>query len=162
MSQDQKLLEPARFFTNISLNMSYDDVLDALSNNPHFVFRGVPDVSLLDPIDRTVIEVQGAGFVYRGFFSFYQDKLFSISIVINQNLLDYFTLWNQLHKLYGHPDDINPMRSIWKNDLTHMSLEQQPVTLKYLDINIFNELIGKSNSEQSAIDKSRGRFLEEL
>jgi hypothetical protein len=160
-NQENQSEAPSRTFSSISLGMSYDAVLDALETDTNFIFRGKPDVSMLDPLDRTTIEVRGAGFVHRGFFSFYDDQLFSITIVMNPNYIDYFTLWKTLSDRYGQPTDLNPMRSIWEDDTTRLQLEH-PATLKYLDTAIFNELLGRSNTEQSTIDRSRDRFLDGL
>lgn len=152
---------PPNTFSTISLGMSYDAVIEALKTDPNFVFRGRPDVSLLDPLDRTIIEVRGAGFVYRGFFSFYQDSLFSITIVLNENWLDFFTVWQSLTERYGQPTDLSPLRSIWENTTTRLSLEQ-PAILKYIDMNIFNILLDRNNTDRSTIERSREQFLESL
>ncbi|NIZ40534.1 hypothetical protein [Entomospira entomophila] len=152
---------PPRIFSTISLGMSYDAVIDALKTDPNFVFRGRPDVSMLDPLDRTIIEVRGSGFVYRGFFSFYQDTLFAITIVLNESWLDFFTVWQSLTQTYGQPTDLNPLRSIWEDDNTRLSLEQ-PAVLKYLDMQTFNLLLERTNTDKSTIERSREKFLEGL
>ncbi|NIZ18532.1 hypothetical protein [Entomospira culicis] len=160
-ASDNESSDPPRAFDNLSLGMSYDALLDALAESSYFIYRGRPDVSMLDPLDRTTIEVRGAGFVYRGFFTFYEDQLYSMSIVLHEARLDYFTLWRTLQERYGDPQAINPKHSVWENETTRLSLEQ-PATLKYLDKTTFNKLLDRSNTDKSALDRSRDRFLEQL
>jgi hypothetical protein len=152
---------PPRAFENISLGMSYDAVLDALAESTSFIYRGKPDVSMLDPLDRTTIEVRGAGFVARGFFTFHEDTLYTIHVVMQPSRLDYFTLWRTLQQRYGEPQDISPKRSIWEDDATILTLEQNSA-LKYIDKATFNKLLDRNNTDKSALTRSQERFLDQL
>ena len=62
---------------------------------------------------------------------------------------------------YGNPSSLNPEKSEWKDDNVIMSLER-PLTLKYTDRKIFEELQSKALVNKSAEEMARDEFLEGL
>ena len=60
---------------------------------------------------------------------------------------------------YGEPTSLNPSKSEWKNDSVVLSLEK-PLTVKYLDVKVFNELQKKKKKASSTEEYLRKKFLE--
>jgi len=75
--------------------------------------------------------------------------------------MDYYSIFTTLCNKYGQPDKLNPQGASWTNDSVTMSLEK-PLTLKYIDNKIFDELKQYSNIEKSGEEKTRQMFLDEL
>ncbi|TVR89031.1 MAG: hypothetical protein EA428_10960 [Spirochaetaceae bacterium] len=129
--------------------------------NPYFSYRGDPDVSLI-PRERTpFIDTAGAGFVRRGMFQFHNDELYTIILNLNPSIMDFYTMYTTMTERYGEPLRLDPSHVVWEDELTRISLER-PLTVKYLDIEIFHTLRQAGEIEQSLRTLSRESFLEEF
>lgn len=135
-------LEPARSevlplgYGGVTLGMSFDDTKGALLKNREFGYNGERDVSLLPGENRMLIETDAArhhvlSFLDRCWFQFSDDKLEVITINLNQERMDHYSVFTALCQKYGNPDTLSPQKSVWKNDDVTMSLER-PLTLKYV------------------------------
>lgn len=75
--------------------------------------------------------------------------------------MDYYSIFSKLCEKYGDPESLTPQKAQWSNDDVTMTLEK-PLTLKYVDNNIFNEIQDKSRVEKSVFEKTREMFLDDL
>ncbi|GMO68305.1 MAG: hypothetical protein Ta2A_16500 [Treponemataceae bacterium] len=148
-------------YQDIKLKAKYDDVSALLQRTPAFGYRGERDVSLL-PNNRILIEAPGASSFYaRSWFQFYEDELYIITINLNDEKTDYNSVFQSLVKKYGDPAFLNPKKAVWQDNNVIMSLEH-PLTLKYVDVQIFNELGAESQVLKSNNEDMQMRFLEGL
>ena len=97
----------------------------------------------------------------RCWFQFYEEKLYSITVNVNREKIDHYSIFSTLCKKYGNPDTLNPEKSVWKSQSVMMSLER-PLTLKYVDLQIFEKLQNKSTVSPSAQEVLREMFLDSL
>ena len=152
-------------YGSIKLGMTVDEVKAELKKNPDFGYRGDRDVSLSPQTKQVLIETDasktGWSFFTRCWFQFVDDRLFSITLNLNEKKLDHGSVFETLSKKYGNPSSINPSRSAWEDQSVLMSLER-PLTLKYLDNAKFKEMLGQSGVEKTVEEKSREDFLESL
>lgn len=151
-------------YGGIKLGMNLEQTKRALKNNIDFGYHGDRDVSLLPGENRVLIETDAGkdfSFLERCWFQFYNDKLYTITININQEKMDHYSVFSELCKKYGNPKSVSPEKSVWENDSVTMSLER-PLTLKYVDKKTFNELQGNSRVGPSATEMTREMFLEGL
>jgi hypothetical protein len=152
-------------FEGITLGMTVDEVKSALLKNLEFGYRGDRDVSLLPGENRVLIETDasrtGYSYLSRCWFQFYQDKLYIITINLNQEKMDHYSIFSTLCKKYGNPNSLDPEKSLWQNDTVIMTLER-PLTLKYTDKAVFDKLQNESLVNKSAQEMSRDEFLEGL
>ncbi len=151
-------------YGGIKLGMNLEQTKQALKNNLDFGYHGDRDVSLLPGENRILIETdaeKGFSFLERCWFQFYNDKLYTITININREKMDHYSIFTTLCKKYGNPVSVSPEKSVWENDSVKMSLER-PLTLKYVDKKIFDELKGNSKVGPSATEMTREMFLEGL
>src|SRR5574344_2505471 len=152
-------------FGGIQLGMSADEVKIALLKNLDFGYRGDRDVSLLPGENRVLIETDasrvGYSYLSRCWFQFYEDKLYIITINLNPEKMDHYSIFSTLCKKYGNPGTLDPEKSTWQNDVVIMSLER-PLTLKYTDKIVFDKLQNQSLVNKSAQEMSRDEFLEGL
>ena len=146
-------------YSDIQLGLSVEEVKSRLKKNAIFGFRGDRDVSLLPTEERILIETSGSSFFERCWFQFYQDKLYAITLNVNKNRMDYYSMFTTFCKNYGKPDSLNPQKSEWKNDTVLVSLEK-PLTLKYIDISVYEDLIEKGKELESTESYLRQKFLE--
>lgn len=153
-------------FHNIELGMSLEETKSELLKDYDFGYHGDSDVSLLPGVNKSLIETDatkgfGSTFLERCYFQFSDNRLYIITININTQKMDYYSIFTTLCQKYGNPQNLNPNSATWQNDDVTMSLEK-PLTLKYIDNQIFEELKQYSNIEKSGEEKTRQMFLDEL
>jgi hypothetical protein len=151
--------ELPRGFRNLSLGMQLDEVKQELIRDTYFLFRGDPDVSMLARPNSTLIECRGFIYIDRAFFQFDEEKLYTIILKLNPNELDFYSVFTQLTEKYGESDYLDPEQVVWKNDSVQLSLER-PLSVKYIDLEIFESIRESARVEESVKAASRKDFLE--
>ena len=155
-----------RGYKNITLGMSLEETKDSLLKEPDFGYHGDRDVSLIPNSSKTLIETDaergiGSNFLTRCWFQFTFDELYIITINVNPERMDYYSIFTKLVEKYGEPTSFNPQSATWKNDEVTMSLEK-PLTLKYIDNKLFEQTQNYSNIEASPAEITQEMFLNEL
>lgn len=151
-------------YGGVTLGMTVDEVKAALKKNPQFGYRGDRDVSLLPGTNRVLIETESVSaysFLERCWFQFYDGKLYIITVNMNQQKMDHYSVFSALCKKYGNPTTLDPEKSVWQDSHVTMSLER-PLSLKYTDKVVFDALLKDSLVDKSAEEMSRDSFLEGL
>jgi hypothetical protein len=153
-------------YGGITLGMSLDEVKNKLMQNSDFGYHGDRDVSLLPGENRILIETDSAAghvdsFLKRCYFQFYNSRLYIIIININTDKIDHYSVFSTLCKKYGDPVSLSPEKSVWKSSDVTMSLER-PLSLKYVDTKVFDELHNKSLVPKSGTEMTQDMFLEGL
>lgn len=153
-------------YRNITLGMSLEDTKQTLLNEPEFGYTGDRDVSLTPGDAQYIIETdatKGLGSLYltQCWFQFYNEKLYIITININKEKMDYYTMFTTFQNKYGEPVEIDPSKAVWKNDSVTIILEK-PLRVKYIDTQIYENIINLSEIDISAEEMSRELFLEDF
>ena len=153
-------------YTEIKLGMSLEETKETLVKNPEFGYHGDRDVSLIPHSSKTLIETDaergmGSDFLTRCWFQFSFDELYIITINVNPEKMDYYSIFKKLTEKYGEPTSFNPQSATWKDDEVTMSLEK-PLTLKYIDNKIFDQTQNYSNIQASPTEITQEMFLDEL
>ncbi len=155
----------ANGYGGIELGMSVDEVKSALKKNPQFGYRGDRDVSLLPSTLETIIETDASrntySFLNRCYFQFHDEKLYIITINIKSSKMDYYSIFSTLCQKYGNPPSMNPKKAEWNDGKVLMSLEK-PLTLKYTDNAVYEEIQNQSQVEKTAEEMTRDNFLNGL
>lgn len=123
-------------YGNVHLGMSLDEAKQELLKNPDFGYSGDRDVSLLPGDARILIETnssgnRGSSFLKQCWFQFYNEELYIITININTEKTDYYSLFTTLRNKYGQPQSLDPQKAVWKSDEITMQLEK-PLSVKYI------------------------------
>jgi len=145
-------------FRGIELGMGRDEVIEALKKDPLYAYRGPEDVSLLPSPNQSLIDVSGLSFVKRGFFQFYDGKLWTIILSLNPGKIDHYSLYSSLAAKYGEPGLLDPKEARWEDGRTRLALER-PLTLRYMDLAVFEELGRSSAEKETVVDIERAEFL---
>lgn len=153
-------------YGKVKLGMSVDAAKDALKGDGQFGYRGDRDVTLSPKDHETVIETDPTTFAAYSFFErcwfqFSDEKLSVITLNMNSDLIDHYSIFSELCEKYGNPDEISPKKAVWKSDDVTLSLEK-PLTLKYVDAKVFKEKIDSSNVEKTTSEKAKDAFLKGL
>ena len=156
---DQTVLP--RKFRQLSLGMNLDDLKEALIKDDYFHFRGDRDVSLLPIREQSLVETTGSSFIKRAFFQLRDGSVFIMAFTLNTEIIDHYSVFNQFSDKYGEPAYLDPKISVWETDETRISIER-PLTIKYIDKTVFNDIINESGLIESGQVQRRQEFINEF
>jgi hypothetical protein len=153
-------------YANIQLGMSVEETKEQLLKNSDFGYHGDRDVSLVPEKNQVLIETDadkglGSNFLTTSYFQFHNDQLYVITINLNKEKIDHYSIFTTLKEKYGEPLSVTPEKSVWKNDFVTMTLEK-PLTLKYINNQIYEELQQYSTVQKSAAEITQQMFLDTL
>jgi hypothetical protein len=173
-------------YRSFSLGMSTDDFLQALQKDEMFLYskaQGRIDPNLTpqgmmggnglalvspsgsrDPSAISVYEAAGVSgsFIVRADFQFSGGKLYIMSFVLNQALMDHYSVYTALSTKYGNPASLNPQEAVWEQGNVRLSLEDAPLTVKYIDTQVFNSLLKQKTVRESDAATAKQEFLDEF
>jgi len=150
-----------RSYHGITLGMAPDEVKDLLLQDSWFNYRGEADVSLLERPRASLIDAGGSLFINRGLFQFENGSLSAILLELNPETIDWFTVYTTLEERYGSPADLNPQKAWWEDGKTRLALER-PLTVKYLDLGVFESSQAESSDRAAWRARARDEFLDEF
>jgi len=146
-------------FDVFRLGMNLEELKAVLKNNSFFLYSGEPDVTLLARPNTNLIDVPGITYFSRGVFQLVDRKLYSITLELNPEQLDYFSMYNTLTKKYGDPTALDPSSARWESASVRLSLEK-PLTVKYIDMPVFQRLQKEGRAQTAIQTLTREKFLE--
>jgi hypothetical protein len=150
-----------RQFRQLSLGMKLDDLKVSLLSDDYFNFRGDRDVSFLPIREQSLVETTGSLFIKRAFFQLRDGEVFIMSFTLNDQIIDHYSVFTQFVDKYGQPAFLDPRSAIWETDETRVSIER-PLTVKYIDKVVFNDIVNESGLLESSRVRLRQDFLNEF
>lgn len=157
-ASSKKAEAPARAFRGVELGMDRDTAIAALKKDPVFSYRGPEDLSLLTSPNQSLIEVSGLSFVKRGFFQFYEGKLWTMILELNTDKVDHYSVYTSLVAKYGEPLLLDPKEARWEDKATRMAIER-PLTLRYMDMAVYAKISAGESAKASTQELDRQGFL---
>lgn len=158
-SRSSALEELGRGFDNIEIGMTKEQTEAALMRSGFFRYTGKPDISFRPGSDDPILYVEGLQYVREAYFQFRDDRLYSIIVVLNTNLIDYGTFFRNFRERFGDPLTINPTAASWENGVIRLRLEK-PLSVQYLDLAVFNRITEEAQIQTSAGEYSRDLLLQ--
>lgn len=153
--------ELPRAFRKLELGMNLDALKTALAADNLFEFRGDRDVSFLPVKEENLVETAGLSFIRRAFFQLRDGAVFIMAFSFDTGMLDHYSVFTGLVTKYGNPQSLSPFEAVWENGSTRVSLER-PLTVKYIDMNVFNAIVENAKAEETAEHILRQGFLDEF
>jgi hypothetical protein len=150
-----------RSYRETSLGMSLEDLKAGLARDALINFRGDRDVSFLPSREQSLVESTGFSFVRRVFFQLRDGKVFIMAYALNTQLVDHYSVFTTFTEKYGEPVYLDPKQAIWESEDTRIAVER-PLTVKYIDKTIFNDIINESSLIESAEVRRRQEFLDDF
>ena len=141
--------------------MDIEAVKTELLADSIFGYRGERDVSLLPTQNRSLIETVGSSYIRRSWLQFHEDKLYTMTFALDTAKVDYYSMYSAFVSKYGEPVTLDPKKAVWDDGHVTLSLER-PLTVKYIDVEVFKKLLEESGSEKAASDISRESFINEF
>ncbi|MCL2809222.1 MAG: hypothetical protein FWD24_04040 [Treponema sp.] len=150
-----------RQFRQLSLGMNLDDLKTTLLRDDLFHFRGDRDVSFLPAREQSLVETTGSSFIKRAFFQLRDGEVFIMSFSLNTEIIDHYSVFTQFVDKYGQPSYLDPGMAVWETEETRVAIER-PLTVKYIDRVVFNDIINESGLIESGHVRLRQEFLNEF
>ena len=150
-----------RQFRELILGMSLDELKDALQKDNLFHFRGDRDVSFLPAREESLVETGGSSFIKRAFFQLRDGAVFIMAFTLNTGMVDHYSVFTGMVEKYGQPSSLNPREAVWETDDVRLAVER-PLTVKYIDKKVFDDIINESSLIQSRRVRQRQEFLDEF
>jgi hypothetical protein len=147
-----------RTFRNFSLGMELEALKSALQSDTIFYFRGDRDVSFLPVREQSLVETTGFSFIRRAFFQLIDGKLFLMAFTLDPGQIDHYSVYAALVEKYGEPRFLDPKQAVWESGNIRLSIER-PLTVKYLDTQVFDGIIADSRAAESTELYAREDFL---
>jgi len=148
-------------FRQLTLGMGLDDLKNELLKDDLFLFRGDRDVSMLPAREQSLVETTGASFIKRAFFQLRDGKVFIMAFTLNTEVIDHYSIFTQFVQKYGQPTYLDPSVAVWETDDTRVAIER-PLTVKYIDRTVFNDIVNESGLIESGHVKLRQDFINEF
>jgi hypothetical protein len=150
-----------RSYRGTSLGMSLEDLKAGLAGDEIINFRGDRDVSFLPSREQTLVETTGFSFIRRTFFQLRDGRVFVMAYVLNTRLVDHYSVFTAFTEKYGEPAYLDPKQAVWENGDTRVAIER-PLTVKYIDKTVFNDIVNESALIESAGIRQRQEFLDDF
>ena len=150
-----------RQFRQLSLGMSLDELKESLLRDGYFHFRGDRDVSFLPAREQSLVETTGSSFIRRAFFQLRDGEVFIMAFTLNTEIIDHYSVFTQFTDKYGQPSYLDPQVAVWETEETRVAIER-PLTVKYIDRVVFNDIINESGLIESGHVRLRQDFLNEF
>jgi hypothetical protein len=150
-----------RQFRQLSLGMGLDDLKDNLIKDGYFNFRGDRDVSFLPAREQSLVETTGSSFIKRAFFQLRDGTVFIMAFSLNTEIIDHYSVFTQFVEKYGEPSFLDPRMAVWETEETRIAIER-PLTVKYIDKAVFDDIVNESGLIQSGQVRQRQEFLNEF
>jgi hypothetical protein len=150
-----------RAFRQLRLGMSLDELKEALAADGLFAFRGDRDVSFLPVKEENLVETTGLSFIRRAFFQLRDGGVFIMAFSLDPAMVDHYSVFTALREKYGDPGSLDPRQAVWENGETRVSIER-PLTVKYIDMEVFGRIVDESKAEESSRVFLRQGFLDEF
>jgi hypothetical protein len=141
--------------------MSRDALKESLKKDELFRFRGDRDVSFLPAREQNLVETTGLSFIKRAFFQLKDGQVFVMAFTLNTALVDYYSVFTSFVKKYGEPGVLDPKQAVWESEETKVAIER-PLTIKYIDMQVFNALHTESKAAESSELRMREDFLNDF
>jgi len=148
-------------FRGFEIGMGLETVKDLLKKDPYFNYRGDPDVYFLPGKEQLLIECSGNMFVQRAYFQFVDKKLFTLIMDLDVNKIDFSSLLTTIQAKYGLYKTFAPQVVVWELGGVRLALEK-PLTIKYIDIAVFNRLKDAGSAVESSESQTLKDFLKEF
>ncbi|OQY40349.1 MAG: hypothetical protein B6229_01985 [Spirochaetaceae bacterium 4572_7] len=148
-------------FRDITIGLSLEDAKVAIESDGYFDYQGDPDVSMLLSENRSIIETKGNFYIDSGVFQFYNDSLFTITLILDTRSIDYYTIFTTLKNKYGIYKSLTPKKVIWESSDVRIILEK-PLTIKYVGLAVYNQIIEADTTEKAVREQLKEDFINEL
>lgn len=147
-------------FMGMHIGMSREKVIAAAEAQPVLTVPRNRDVDFFPIEEREIMTFSARPEVPFIYLQFYDDILFSITVIFDEHLVDYFTLARRLEEKYGPYTSLEPGWRMWDRGDVTIKVEK-PAVVKYIALERLIEAAG-FDPNQTAVNPARDELLRGL
>ncbi|MDR1231542.1 MAG: hypothetical protein LBK61_09095 [Spirochaetaceae bacterium] len=149
-------------YRTVTLGLGIEELTDALRQDTEaYLFREDRDVYFVPLRNENYVETTGRGFIKRAFFQLKDASVFVISLDLNSDRIDYYSVFTAFREKYGDPASLDPQKAMWESETVRVTIER-PLTVKYIDRAVFDALLADAEAVNSNGTMIRERFLQDF
>lgn len=156
------MLPPPQGFGDLLLGITFEEAEEVLRGDGNFFYRGQADLTMLRNPNERMIETAGLGYIRRSWLQFHQGRLYSITLDIDERIMDHYALYTSFTEKYGPPDHFSPKESRWTGEKSDFILERESLRVSYLDRQVIDTIRRSGDVEASLGEMDKERFLEQF
>ena len=153
---------PPKGFGELLLGLSFEAAEDVLYRDGNFYYRGKADLSMLRRPNERMIETAGLAYIQRCWLQFHEGTLYSITLDLDERMMDHYALYTTFTEKYGPPDHFSPSKSRWSGEDHDFVLERESLRVIYLDRERIETIRRSGKIEKSLGEMDKDRFLEQF
>lgn len=148
-------------YKGIELGMPMEAVRELLVKSPEFNFIKEEVLTIRIEPDKEILSTEGRGFIIEGYFHFYHDRLYQITLKLSEKKIGYYLLLKRLTNKYGNPTGFSPQKASWENEIVRIVIEK-PCTIKYIDLPVWSGFAGLNEKPDNIMEEVRDNFVDEF
>ena len=148
-------------FMGINIGMSREEVLNFADDDNLIKVPKNRDVEFFPVEDRKILSFSVLPEIPHMYLQFYDDKLYAITVIFNENHIDYFTLIDVVESKYGPYSELVPEWRKWQIGEFEIRVEK-PAVVKYIALEEFIEAAGFESRKGTNGKERREAILEGL
>jgi len=148
-------------FMGIHIGLTRDQVVEVAENNPLIDVPKNRDVELFPVEERKILTLSIKPEVPYMYLQFYNNKLYSITIIFDEKYINYYALCSTIEKKYGEHKELSPSFRKWSIENINIIVEK-PSVVKYIALKPFLEATGFKKESQYDKEKRKKLLLDNL
>jgi len=148
-------------FMGINIGLTREKVMEIADYNPIIHVPKNRDVELFPVEERKILTLSINPEIPNMYLQFYNNKLYSITMIFDEKYIDYYTLCSVLMDKYGEYTELNPDWREWNvNDIK--IVVEKPSVVKYIALKEFLDVSGFKKESKYDKNKRIKTILESL
>ena len=123
-------------YMGIYIGMSRDQVLTAAESNDLMTVPKNRDVDFFPVEEREILTLSVKPEIPFMYLQFFEDVLYSITVIFDERYMDFYTLSSTVAKRYGEYTSLTPQWRQWRLDRVTVKVEK-PAVVKYIALHDF-------------------------
>jgi hypothetical protein len=149
-------------YRTVTLGLGIEELKEALRQDTEaYLVREDRDVYFVPLRNENYVETTGRGFIKRAFFQLKDARVFVISLELNPDRIDYYSVFTAFREKYGDPASLDPQKATWESDTARVAIER-PLTVKYIDRAVFDAILADAEAATSNETTIREHFLQDF
>jgi hypothetical protein len=149
-------------YRTVALGLGIEELKEALRQDTEaYLFREDRDVYFVPLQNENYVETTGCGFIKRAFFQLKDASVFVISLDLNPDRIDYYSVFTAFREKYGDPASLDPQKAVWESEAVRVIIER-PLTVKYIDRAVFDAILADADAGKSNEATIRDQFLQDF
>jgi hypothetical protein len=148
-------------YRTVVLGLGIEELKEALRQDTEAYLFREDNVYFVPLRNENYVETTGRSFIKRAFFQLKDASVFVISLDLNPDRIDYYSVFTAFREKYGDPASLDPRMAMWESETVRVIIER-PLTVKYIDRAVFDAVFADADAGKSNEATIRDQFLQDF